>query len=72
AYLRRTSFRPEPSQLERCAPKGYVVVRHEGFALGLGMRRPGAGEGLDTVESLFPKALKTRGARDALPDAGEE
>jgi len=72
AYLRRAIFHPSEEQLERCAPKGYVVVRHEGIALGLGMRRPGEEDAPDRVESLFPKALATRGERDAIPAPGEE
>ena len=43
-----------PVQAAACAGTGFVVVRHEGIALGVGLFRADASGG--TVDSHFPKA----------------
>lgn len=53
AYHRRETVHPRPEQLAACAPRGYVIVRYLGKALGCGFLRPGPPPQID---SQFPRA----------------
>ncbi|MCB8988633.1 MAG: methyltransferase domain-containing protein [Ardenticatenaceae bacterium] len=51
AYLARREFEATAGQTAVCSGTGYVLVRHQGFPLGIGVYRANRG----TVESLYPK-----------------
>lgn len=54
AYVNRQSFPVSARQTQTCTGVGYVLVRHQGFTLGVGLYRPDqAGGGV--VESMYPK-----------------
>lgn len=52
AYLNRQQFAVTAVQTAACQGQGYVLVRHQGFTLGVGVFFPPQG----LVASLFPKA----------------
>jgi hypothetical protein len=54
-YLRRVNQRVEPEQLADNTSKGYVLVMHAGFVLGVGLLRLQE-DGSGWLESLYPKA----------------
>lgn len=70
AYLHREllSFAREDAQLERCADDGYVLLRHAGFILGLGMLNgfKEAEQPQCTITSLYPKAKTMHDQRSAF------
>jgi len=51
AYLARQEFGATAGQTAQCHGTGYVIVRHQGFPLGIGVYRANRG----IVESLYPK-----------------
>ena len=53
AYLRREDISLGREQAAACSGRGYVVLRHQGVTVGLGLFHPDNGGG--TVASLFPK-----------------
>jgi hypothetical protein len=56
AYLQRTPVPVTPDVLPDGNGLGYVLVRHAGLTLGLGLFKPEAGrEDRGVLESLFPK-----------------
>lgn len=59
AYLARETFAPSPSQLKRCTARGYVIVRHGGWGVGVGFLDDDP-DAAPTVQSMFPKGW-TRG-----------
>lgn len=54
AYVNRQTFSLSTAQGQTCTGPGYVLVRHRGFTLGVGLYRPG-GDGEGLVESMYPK-----------------
>lgn len=54
AYLTRQPFSASAEVLARCTGRGYVLVRHAGWTLGVGFLAPGE-DGGGTVRSMFPK-----------------
>ena len=61
-YLARTDIVIDRAQSAGCSGDGYVLVRHRGHVLGLGLYRAAAG----LIESLVPKRWST----DRGPGAG--
>ena len=64
-YLHRRAFRVEAQALERCHEDGYVLLRHAGHALGLGMMARQE-DGGALISSLFPKAQAMHPQRSAF------
>lgn len=54
AYVNRRTFSVSAEQTQACTGVGYVLVRHRGFTLGVGLYRPGE-DGHGLVESMYPK-----------------
>lgn len=54
AYLVRQDFTASAEALSRCTGRGYVIVRHAGWALGVGFLAP-EGNGRGIVRSMLPK-----------------
>lgn len=52
-YQARRPVEPAGEQLSACDGRGYVMLRHRGVALGLGLLRPGPSP---VIESEFPRA----------------
>ncbi|MEX0820870.1 MAG: RsmB/NOP family class I SAM-dependent RNA methyltransferase [Rhodothermales bacterium] len=52
-YMRRVDFYPTANQMEQVMDTGYVIVRFEGAALGVGLYLDEVGR----VRSMFPKVL---------------
>lgn len=61
AYLTRRDLTASADRLQRCTGRGYVLVRHAGWTLGVGFLMP-AENGTGTVRSMLPKGW----ARDAV------
>lgn len=59
AYLARRPLTPSTEHLARCSSRGYVIVRHGGWGLGVGFLDDATAEA-PTVQSMFPKSW-TRG-----------
>ncbi|MFU8803369.1 MAG: hypothetical protein ACNA8W_06135 [Bradymonadaceae bacterium] len=69
AYLSRQVFTPTPVQLEGCSGRGYVIIRHRGFALGMALLRvppEAADDPTPFVESQFPKSWAIASHRTAF------
>lgn len=56
AYLARQSLTVTAAQASRCTGRGYVLLRHRGYTLGLGLYEPDRSAGAGRVHSLYPKA----------------
>jgi NOL1/NOP2/fmu family ribosome biogenesis protein len=54
AYLARDTFVPSSNQLERCTTRGHVIVRHDGWGVGIGFLEDDPEHG-PAVRSMFPK-----------------
>ncbi len=54
AYLRRQVMTISATQTRHCTRAGYVLVKYEGYVLGVGMYQPNEFGGV--VASLFPKS----------------
>jgi len=54
AYLARSAFVPSPDQLDRCTTRGHVIVRHDGWGVGVGFLEDDPATA-PAVESMFPK-----------------
>lgn len=54
AFLTRRNFRVCSEQLTCCTGRGYVLVRYQGYTLGVGFLIPGEAGGY--VESMLPKS----------------
>jgi NOL1/NOP2/fmu family ribosome biogenesis protein len=73
AFIQRRTLWPSQAQLEQCTGPGYVIVRHEQFALGIGLLRfprPDAEDVRPFVESMFPKGWAMVGERSAFSSDG--
>ena len=53
AFMSQQHIFPSSEQITSCSEKGYVIVRADGIALGVGMLR--RVQGAPTLESQFPK-----------------
>ncbi len=54
AFLTRRNFQVRPDQLTRCTGRGYVLVRYQGYTLGVGFLIPESEGG--RVESMLPQS----------------
>lgn len=68
-FLKRTTQSIPLDMLALCNGTGYVILRHQGVALGVGLLRwvDRAQDGL--LESMFPKAHKLNEGRSAFAQA---
>lgn len=69
AFLSRKPFWPDLDQLEQCTGPGQVIIRHAGFALGIGLLRfppLDADDPRPFIESMFPKAWAIASHRSAF------
>jgi NOL1/NOP2/sun family putative RNA methylase len=65
AYVNRRVFQVSAEQARFCTGRGYVLIRHQGFTLGVAFYAPGeTGNGGD-VGSLFPKGWSPSKGRPA-------
>ncbi len=55
AYFRREDFHPSAAQSRLCTGFGYVLVRHQGYVLGVAMYHPDQTGSGGLVRSMFPK-----------------
>lgn len=74
AYLRRRSFRLDAEQRQALAGPGFVLVRHAGAALGLGLAYRSEEDRDEelAVESLFPKRWAEAAPGEAFPGLWKE
>lgn len=70
-YLRRVNQAIPAEQLGQCTSKGYVLLRHAGVVLGLGLMRPQE-DGSSFIESLYPKAHALAAHRSAFDEAADD
>ncbi len=55
AYLKRQDFSVSAKQAQHCTSRGYVLLKHQGYVLGVAVYHPHeSGEGA-TIVSMFPK-----------------
>jgi NOL1/NOP2/fmu family ribosome biogenesis protein len=52
-FIKRKPVSLSRDQVQGCAGRGYVLVRHRSFAMGVGVFHPRAAGG--SLESMFPK-----------------
>ncbi len=62
AFINRQDFELPAAQAQHCVGQGYVLARHRGFGLGVGVFWPRAGGG-GVVRSLFPKSWSPGGGQ---------
>ena len=55
AYVRRQDFYASAVQSRQCTGFGYVLVRYQGYVLGVALYQPNESDGGGLVRSLFPK-----------------
>jgi hypothetical protein len=55
AYVNRQVFEVSTEQARHCTGPGYVLLKHQGFSLGVAFFEPGGTGGGGEVGSLFPK-----------------
>ena len=61
AYLNRQTIGVSAEQARHCTGKGYVLLKHRGFVLGVGVFWPDEDNQGGTVESMFPKGWSPNG-----------
>ncbi|MEM7032180.1 MAG: RsmB/NOP family class I SAM-dependent RNA methyltransferase [Chloroflexota bacterium] len=60
SYFGRQTFAVPKSQCQHCTSLGYVLIRFNGYALGIGFYRPDENDGTASVTSLFPKGWSAK------------
>lgn len=55
AYTTRQNFYVSAAQSHHCTEMGYVLVRHQGFVLGVALYQPDASGRGGLIRSMFPK-----------------
>lgn len=65
AYLTQQNFEASANQLQRCTGRGYVLVRHRGWTLGVGFLQA---RGKGVVRSMFPSGFARDEAAFSLTD----
>ncbi len=55
AYTTRQDFYVSAAQSHHCTQMGYILVRHQGFVLGVALYQPDASGRGGLIRSMFPK-----------------
>ena len=69
AYMSRETLELPAGRVEGAERTGYVLVRHDGITLGLGLWRARDVEGAGVLESYFPKWLANGAGVSAFGDS---
>ncbi|WP_022835531.1 hypothetical protein [Salisaeta longa] len=64
AFMHRAPFAATETQRAACTGRGYVIIRYQDMALGIGFW---TADDAHTVRSMFPKAMKQQALSVQLP-----